>query len=24
LNIVISEFMRKKGWIKENDLKLDL
>lgn len=24
LNIVISEFMRKKGWIKENDLKLEL
>lgn len=24
LNWLISEFMRKKGWIKENDLKLDL
>ena len=24
LNFVISEFMRKKGWIKENDMKLDL
>ena len=24
LNIVISEFMRKKGWIKEGDLKLEL
>ncbi len=24
LNIVISEFMRKKGWIKENDMKLDV
>ena len=22
LNIVISEFMRKKGWIKEGDMKL--
>ena len=24
LNFVISEFMRKKGWIQENDMKLDL
>lgn len=24
LNLVISEFMRKKGWIQENDMKLDL
>ncbi len=24
LNIVISEFMRKKGWIKEGDMKLDV
>ena len=24
LNIVISEFMRKKGWIKYGDMKLDL
>lgn len=24
LNLLISEFMRKKGWIKENDMKLDL
>lgn len=24
LNLGISEFMRKKGWIKENDMKLDL
>jgi uncharacterized membrane protein len=24
LNIVISEFMRKKGWIKDGDMKLDL
>lgn len=24
LNFFISEFMRKKGWIKENDMKLDL
>lgn len=24
LNLVISEFMRKKGWIKEGDMKLDL
>ncbi len=24
LNLLISEFMRKKGWIKENDMKLDV
>ena len=24
LNLAISEFMRKKGWIKEGDMKLDL
>ncbi len=24
INIVVSEFMRKKGWIKENDLRLEL
>ncbi len=24
LNLVISEFMRKKGWIQENDMKLDV
>ncbi len=24
LNLVVSEFMRKKGWIKENDMKLDV
>lgn len=24
LNLLISEFMRKKGWIKEGDMKLDL